>query len=292
MTAPARGTSVLVLTGGRDAHLARVLTGLERADPRPDEVVVVFMNQPDGAVPATGLTVVTGHVDHPGHLPLAAARNYAARLASGDVLVFLDVDCIPAAGAVGALADTVRRRPGSVVMGTPRYLVPGWAARSGTPDVPDDGRLSELSVPHPARAHLGEGPSEQWHLVWTLVLALATGDMDRLGGFDEGFAGYGAEDTDFAFRARDAGLALRSSAATVFHQHHGVYRPPLPHLADIVVNARRFRHLHGLWPMEGWLGRFRDLGLVDWDPDGDRLIVLRQPTAAETEAAHQPDAAY
>ncbi|MGM7667024.1 glycosyltransferase family 2 protein [Microbacterium sp. A93] len=292
MTALARGTSVLVLTGGRDAHLARTLTGLERADPRPDEVVVVFMNQPDGEVPDTDLTMVTGHVHEPGHLPLAAARNHAARLASGDVLVFLDVDCIPAAGAVGALADTVRRHPGSVVMGTPRYLQPGWTARSGPPGVPDDGRLRELSVPHPARAHLGEGPSEQWHLVWTLVLALGAGDADRLGGFDEGFTGYGAEDTDFAFRARDAGLFLRSSAATVFHQHHGVHRPPLPHLADIVVNARRFRRVHGTWPMEGWLGRFRELGLVDWDPDSDVLTIRRQPTAEEIEAARQPDAAY
>lgn len=290
MTAPTRGTSVLVITGGRDTHLARVLTGLERAEPRPDEVVVVFMNQPGGTVPATDLTVVTGHVRAPGHLPLAAARNHAVQLARGEVLVFLDVDCIPAAGAVGSLADTVRRHPGTVVMGTPRYLGPGWA--EGQPKVPDDGRLRELSVLHPARANLGEGRSEEWHLVWTLVLALAAADADRIGGFDAGFTGYGAEDTDFAFRARDAGLSLRFSAATVFHQHHGVHRPPLPHFADIVVNARRFRHVHGTWPMEGWLGRFRDLGLVDWDPDGELLTILRHPTEPETRAAHQPDAAY
>lgn len=296
----AGGTSVLVITGGRDTHLARVLAGLERSAPRPDEVVVVFMNQPDGAVPSTGLPVVTGHVHDPGRLPLAAARNHAARLAHGDVLVFLDVDCIPEAGAAGALADTVRRHPGSLVMGTPRYLGPGWAdqaadrsaGQSADPGLPDDGRLRELSVPHPARAHLGVGPSDQWHLAWTLVLALSAADLDLLGGFDEGFTGYGAEDTDMAFRARDAGLALRSSAATVFHQHHGVHRPPLPHFADIAVNARRFRHVHGIWPMEGWLGRFRDLGLIDWDPEGEVLTILRHPTARETEAAHQPDAAY
>ncbi len=287
------GTSVLVITGGRDEHLARVLAGLERADPRPDEVVVVFMNQPGGAVPATVLRVLTAHVDAPGRLPLAAARNRAAQLAGGAVLVFLDVDCIPSAAAVGTLAAAVRDHPGTLVMGTPRYLVPGWVQQAGaTTQVPDDGRLRELSVPHPARAHLDGGPTQDWHLAWTLVLALRASDFHRLDGFDEDFSGYGAEDTDFAFRARNAGLALRSSPATVFHQHHGVHRPPLHHFADILVNARRFQQVHRSWPMEGWLGQFRALGLVDWDPDGDRLDVLRTPSDAEIESARQPTAAY
>lgn len=292
-TEPRAGTSVLVITGGRDAHLARVLTALDRADPRPDEVVVVFMNQPGGTVPATELPVVTAHVDAPGRLPLAAARNRAAQLAGGAVLVFLDVDCIPAVEAVGTLAAAVRGHPGTLVMGSPRYLLPGWVQDAAvTTGVPDDGRLHELSVPHPARAHLGEGPSREWHLVWTLVLAMGSADFRRLGGFDEQFSGYGAEDTDFAFRARDAGLALRSCGATVFHQHHGVHRPPLHHFDDILVNARRFRQVHGTWPMEGWLGQFRELGLVDWDPDGDRLEVLRSPTDAEVESARQLTAAF
>lgn len=293
MTEPTTTTSVLVITGGRDGHLARVLAGLERANPRPDEVVVVFMNQPRGAVPPTELRVVSSHVDAPGRLPLAAARNRAARLASGEVLVFLDVDCIPSAAAVGSLAEAVRAHPGTLVMGAPRYLVPGWVREAGAATgLPDDGRLRELSVPHAARGHLGEGPTDDWHLVWTLVLAMGWADFERLGGFDEGFSGYGAEDTDFAFRARDAGLALRSSAATVFHQHHGVHRPPLHHFADILVNARRFRQVHGTWPMEGWLGQFHDLGLVEWDPDGDRLVALRTPTDAEVESARRPAAAY
>ncbi|MGD6979276.1 MULTISPECIES: glycosyltransferase family 2 protein [Citricoccus] len=293
MAGPTTTTSVLVITGGRNEHLARVITGLERATPRPDEVVVVFMNQPDGVVPATDLPVVTSHVDAPGTLPLAAARNRAARLAGGEVLVFLDVDCIPSAAAVGTLAETVRAHPGTLVMGTPRYLVPEWVQEAGAATgLPDDDRLRELSVSHPARAHLGEGPTDDWHLVWTLVLAMGSADLDRLGGFDEAFSGYGAEDTDIAFRARDAGLALRSSRATVFHQHHGVHRPPLHHFADILVNARRFRQVHGTWPMEGWLGQFRDLGLVDWDPQGDRLAVLRTPTDAEVEATRQPAAAF
>lgn len=292
--------SVLIITGGRDAHLERVVRGLERAVPRPAEVVVVFMDQPDGQVPETVLPVVVGHVSPPddgGRLPLAEARNAAAELATRPVLVFLDVDCIPAQDAVGRLCRTVQEHPGSLVMGTPRYLEPDWLERggqdlgAGTADR-SDAVLRGLSVPHQARAHLAEGPTQDWHLVWTLVLAVSAADHDRLGGFDAGFSGYGAEDTDYAFRARDAGMELRHCGAEVFHQHHGVHRPPLHHVADIVVNARRFRQVHGVWPMEGWLEQFEDLGLVRWDRDGEVLESLRAPTADELDAARDDDRAY
>jgi GT2 family glycosyltransferase len=290
-------TSVLVITSGRDAHLARVLAGLERSDPRPEQVVVVFMNQPDAVVPDTGLEVVVGEVRDPDRLPLAAARNHAASLAEGEVLVFLDVDCIPAAATVGRLAAEVARHPRSLVMGSPRYLRPDWLDRVGdagtTMDaVPTEEDLVHHSVPHPARETLEPGPSRQWHLAWTLVLALGARQFTTVGGFDEGFRGYGAEDTDFAFRARDAGLGLRSSEAMVFHQHHGVHRPPLHHFRDIVLNARRFRQVHGRWAMEGWLTRFSSLGLVDWDPDGERLAILRAPTPEEIRASRDAGAAF
>lgn len=291
--------SVLIITGGRDAHLERVVRGLERAVPRPAEVVVVFMDQPDGQVPETDLPVVVGHVNPPdggGRLPLAEARNTAAELASRPVLVFLDVDCIPAQDAVGRLCRTVQEHPGSLVMGTPRYLEPDWLARggraAGAAGADPDALLRELSVPHAARTHLTEGPTQDWHLVWTLVLAVSAADHARLGGFDTGFSGYGAEDTDYSFRARDAGLDLRHCGAEVFHQHHGVYRPPLHHVSDIVVNARRFRQVHGVWPMEGWLEQFEERGLVRWDREGEVLESLRTPTEAELAAARDEHRAY
>ena len=155
-----------------------------------------------------------------------------------------------------------------------------------------DSLLRELSVPHAARAHLVEGPTQDWHLVWTLVLAVSAADHARLGGFDTGFSGYGAEDTDYSFCARDAGLALRHCGAEVFHQHHGVYRPPLHHVEDIVVNARRFRQVHGVWPMEGWLEQFEQLGLVRWDRDGEVLESLRAPSRSELAAARDEHRAY
>ncbi len=116
--------------------------------------------------------------------------------------------------------------------------------------------------------------------------------FQRLGGFDEAFTGYGAEDTDFGFTARAAGVELLFLGRPgAFHQHHGVVDPPLQHLADIVRNARIFRRKWEMWPMQGWLGRFRDMGLVSWTETS--LDLLREPTAEElSDAARDPRARF
>ena len=44
--------------------------------------------------------------------------------------------------------------------------------------------------------------------------------------------------------------------------------------------------------MEGWLRAFADEGLIAWDPEGERLELLRHPTEAELTAARRDDAAY
>jgi len=61
-------------------------------------------------------------------------------------------------------------------------------------------------------------------------------------GFDEAFAGYGAEDTDFGFRAREADLPLvYMGGPGASHQFHDTFDPPLHHFQDIIRNARMFR---------------------------------------------------
>ena len=100
----------------------------------------------------------------------------------------------------------------------------------------------------------------------------------RIGGFDEEYQGYGGEDTDFAFRARAAGVCLFDNPAMAFHQYHPTYDPPLNHFADIVANAQRFRERWGVWPMEGWLQAFSDQGLLHWT---DEHLEIIDPPSAE-----------
>lgn len=112
---------------------------------------------------------------------------------------------------------------------------------------------------------------ERYELFWSLSFAATRETWDRLGGFDEGYEGYGGEDTDFAFRAREAGIALVwVGGAHAYHQHHPTSNPPVQHLDDILRNGRRFAERWGEWPMQGWLSAFADLGLVDQEGDGYR----------------------
>lgn len=276
--------SVLVIAHGRAGHLRRLLAGVDRSLDLPAEVVVVYMDEPSPVLVTCGLPLRIVHIsssDNDTGLPLARARNAAAAAAKTPNLVFLDVDCIPSTDLFRALVGSLH--PGSVLaMAEPRYLEKPLEHDAEVDDV----QLRELSVPHRARTGLPMGSTmSRYEMFWSLGFAITASGFARVGGFDEGFSGYGGEDTDFAFRAREAGLSMRFVPAPVFHQHHGVHKPPLNHFASIIDNARRFYARWHSWPMEGWLESFTELGLVHWHPSRASITIVRRPSAAEVEAA-------
>lgn len=285
--------TVCTLTRDRTAHLVNQVRGLLRSSTPPAAHVVAVMGgeDPSGDVPATPWPTRYVEVPSQGPLPLATARNEAVRAAGTEGIVLLDVDCIPGRHLIGAYAHGLQRLD-AILMGGVRYL-PSDAASGG---VPDDDDLHRLGARHPVRPDPpppGElQTTDAYELFWSLSFAVRRGTMlERIGGFDEGYGGYGAEDTDLAFRAREAGVPLAwVGAAWAYHQHHDTYDPPVQHVRSIVVNARRFREVWGRWAMEGWLARFDELGLVEWDPDSDRLEFVRDPSASELEEAHRPAA--
>lgn len=276
-------TAVVTLNKGRGAHLARLLEGLERGTP-PEACVVVEMGGDDTPLAERSFPIARIPFAH-GGLPLAAARNAGRRAARAQTLVFLDVDCIPSADLVSGLSAAVAAQDGLVCCAV-RYL-PAGAVRDGWREAD----LDALGALHPVRSFPARGiaPSPQPGLFWSLAFGVRAATYDRLGGFDELFAGYGAEDTDLAFRADQAGVpVLFLGGPRAYHQHHPGYDPPLQHFRDIVANAGRFHDRHGIWPMDGWLDGFARLGLIA--PDRTHgLVVRRDPTPAEIAAARLPD---
>jgi hypothetical protein len=263
-------TAVVTLTRGRDAHLRRQRAGLA-ADP-PDLHVVVGMGE-EPAVP--GATVLRVPVPDTG-LPLAAARNagVAAALAAGaDLLVLLDVDCIPGPGLLARYRAAARATPDPALLCGPVHYLPPPGPRG----YPATG-LAALAPPHPARPAPPDGAvvrDDRFALFWSLSFAVTAATWAATGGFCAEYTGYGGEDTDFAYTARDRGAGLYwVGGATAFHQYHPPTRHRPGQLAEIVRNAHLFRRRHGEWPMRGWLDELAAAGAVDFDAERGRLRIL------------------
>lgn len=269
------GLSVLTIVRNRAAHFANLVEGLRRSAVAPTELVVVDMSDVPIPCPYADFPIEMIRLETQG-LPLAAARNRAAAASSGDRLLFLDVDCIPLRDCLSTMDAVLADRDG-LLCADVRYLGPD-DARSDW----NERDLLAAGVPHSVREFPTSGVRVEDNpgLFWSLAFAIRRARFDALGGFDERFSGYGAEDTDFGFRARAMNVPLLFvGSAIACHQHHPVYDPPLQHFADILRNADQFRQVWGMWPMRGWLDAFANLGLIAIT--GETLSLLRHPTAEE-----------
>jgi GT2 family glycosyltransferase len=269
--------NVITLVHGREPQLRNLILGLERSTQPIAGLWVVFMNQAPLPLASPHFPIRGLRIDEAdGRLPLARARNAVS--GRGGDWVFLDVDCIPAADLIASYCEALHEAPEALHLGEVRYLpetadIAGWSAQS----------LLRDAVAHPLAVYrTAVGTAMPYELFWSLNFACNAATFERIGGFDEGYTGYGGEDTDFAFRARAQGVPLLSAAALAFHQYHPMYDPPLNHLEAIVANARRFYRQWQRWPMEGWLQAFVDRGLVRWT--ATELECLRLPSQAEVDA--------
>lgn len=263
--------SVCTIAGGRAEHLVNMVHGLAAQDRLPDELVVAVIQPERYALPATPFPIRQVMLGGE-RLPLAAARNAAARAARSEKLAFLDVDCIPAPGFV-ADYDRLLDRGDALLMGEILYL-PAGATDHGV----DYDRFARVGVRHAERAPPPTealGDCDDYRCFWSLSFAIFRATFLRLGGFDEGYVGYGGEDTDFGRQTVEAGLPIRwCRGALAYHQYHAHHMPPVHHLDSVIANARRFADKWGHYTMEHWLHAFTLMGLIR-EQDG-RFIRLRE----------------
>jgi GT2 family glycosyltransferase len=278
--------AVVTIVSGRHDHLRNQRKALVAGIRPPDEHIVVAMGDPDIAdhlANESRCHVLEREVTRP--WPLAACRNAGAQRAidsGAEVLVFLDVDCIPSPALIPRyewLAQQSAYRNG-ILCGEVCYLPSLVPFSRG-----EDG-IALLVEPHPARPRLDPAAvarTTDYTLFWSLSFAVTAQTWERVGGFCEDYRGYGGEDTDFGQRARDASVDMYwVGGAGAFHQYHPVSDPPVEHLDDILVNARTFHARWGWWPMLDWLTSFEAAGLVRFD-------VARQTWVRSPVVATSPD---
>lgn len=119
------------------------------------------------------------------HRGPAANRNYGASLAAGDWILFVDDDCVPAAGWLQAYALAIASFPASAVF-EGRTL--------------PDGRQVRADQECPINLEGGR--------LWSCNLAIKRSLFFELGGFDENFPLAGMEDMDLQRRLTQAGTTV------------------------------------------------------------------------------------
>ncbi|WP_122049778.1 glycosyltransferase family 2 protein [Asaia bogorensis] len=281
--------SVLTLAKGRASHLANMMIGLSRQSVQPDEFIVIVMqdtpyeNLPEVDFPVRQILAPAGVMN------LSAARNLAASEAIGEALVFLDIDCIPAPHCLRDYRDALETCDG-LLMGEVMYL-PAGANDEGWTYAAFEA-VSERHSDRRGPPAYGVEACPDYRCFWSLNFAIRGTRFASSGGFDEGFTGYGGEDTDFAKGFTLAGNSLAwVNGARVYHQHHTHHMPPVHHLETVVRNAEIFESKWGYRTMGHWLHAFRLMGLID-DTPGQPIRILRAPNADDLaltgQQAHQP----
>ena len=285
-------TSVLTLAKGRAEHLANVVRGLSHQTLAPAELVVGYMQDDPYDLPETSFPVRQIPVRGEHVLPLAAARNAVARAARGDVLAFVDVDCIPAPTLVADYQSRVTAGTG-LYMGEVMYLPGGANAAGWTYDGFD--AVAERHSDRQGPPAQGIARCDDYRCFWSLNFALHRDDFAESGGFDERFRGYGGEDTDFGKTLAQRSIPIWWIAGgKVYHQYHPHAMPPVHHMDSVIENAERFREKWGYRTMEHWLYAFELMGLIrkDGQYPNETVTVLRRPDARDDalcrQDAHMP----
>jgi GT2 family glycosyltransferase len=198
--------SVVVPTHARIAKLRQCLEGLAAQTLSRD----AFEGSPEPIAPALEgfrdrlrLTVVRQNQRGP-----AAARNEAARHASGSLLAFTDDDCVPEEDWLENLVANLERHPGHLIGGSIVNLLPNDPYATATQLITSC--VYDYYARHPGSARFYS----------TANLGVPTSRFWLLDGFSEQYQRAAGEDYDFCARWTEAGFPNHyAPEATVGHSH-------------------------------------------------------------------------
>ena len=229
-----RATVVVPYYQAPDA-LSLTLAGLERQSyPRHLFEVIVVDDGSDPPLAMSEPSPLNVSVIHQPDLGfgLARARNNGARAAQGDIVVFLDCDMIPAKEWLAAHAQWHHAASDAMSIGFRRHLdVTGVSAGdvrtfSGTLDEMFAGRpwdRPEWIESHMTRtAELTSDHDDLFRVASGGNLGMSRDFYWEVGGNDESFTQWGAEDVEFGYRAFTLGaLLVPERRALCWHQGEG-----------------------------------------------------------------------
>lgn len=196
-------TSLIIITLRRPALLRQTLEALRRQTKPIDEVIVID-NGPDAETEAAARSGGARYVPEP-RRGYGCARNRGLAEARGDVLFFLDDDCV----AEPDWAEILGQVDSDFAGGSRVSGRTGLAARLEY--LSTDGPVLSPRLPAGSPPHLS-----------TSNLMFRRAAAERAGAFDEGLAM--CEDRDWTARARAAGFRLRFEPRARVTHYSSVFR--------------------------------------------------------------------
>ncbi len=198
--------------------LTHTLAALRLQSQPPDEIIVVGRDE----IGVTADFPEVRFVDTGEPMCAAAVRNRGMQAASGDVFLFLDSDCRPAADWV----ETHGRGQTAghpVIGGGIQIDDPNFWARSDNLAM-----FHEFALSQPAGSRF---------LLPTLNLSVRREVWAQVGDMDESFPGAAGEDSDWTIRMRRAGVPLYFDPTAVVR-----HAPARTQWADVVHHWRKSGH--------------------------------------------------
>ena len=184
---------------------------------------------------------------------LARARNTGAASATGSILVFLDCDMVPEPHHVEAHARWHHLDDRILTLGFRNHvdfsgITPDDVAAAGSIDDLMGGR--KVSSPQWIEFHMSRtrdltsAETDLFRIVTGGNLGISRDFYDHLGGSDESFTQWGAEDTELGYRAFNAGgVLVPERRALAWHQGEGASGPDPDEQRSQVEQRHKLAHL-------------------------------------------------
>ena len=184
---------------------------------------------------------------------LARARNTGAAAATGSILVFLDCDMVPEPAQVEAHARWHHLDDRILTLGFRHHvdfsgITPDDVAAAGSIDDLMGGH--KVSSPQWIEFHMSRtrdlksADTDLFRIVTGGNLGISKAFYDDLGGSDESFTQWGAEDTELGYRAFNAGgVLVPERRALAWHQGEGAAGPDPDEQRSQVEQRHKLSHL-------------------------------------------------